>query len=105
MWRTERLNGASVKLLHDIAAAGKPAVRRPFRAPSIAPKGPDSPGLKEMEEPMEPIANRFNQAADPPAPGFSLFWMMVWAIAILDDSDDREKDRHNRPPRPPPPRR
>lgn len=34
--------------------------------------------------------------------GFSLFWMMVIAIAILDDSDRREKERRDRAAAPKP---
>jgi hypothetical protein len=29
-------------------------------------------------------------------PGFSIFWLMVWAITILDDADRRDKDRHRK---------
>lgn len=36
-------------------------------------------------------------------PGFSIFWLMVLAIAILDDSDRREKERRRKRDQAPPP--
>lgn len=42
---------------------------------------------------MKTISSQFNQAArGNQQTGFSLFWLAVLAIAILDDSDKREKD-------------
>lgn len=39
----------------------------------------------------------FNRAAaDDYDPGVSVFWLMVFAIAILDDSDRRERERRKR---------
>lgn len=48
-----------------------------------------------MEENMQSIKTTFTAAATgkTASPGFSFFWMMVWGITILDDSDRREKDR------------
>lgn len=43
---------------------------------------------------MKTIRISFNQAAGGKTDtGFSIFWMTVLAIAILDDSDKREQDR------------
>lgn len=43
---------------------------------------------------MKKISFSFNQAAGGKTDtGFSIFWMTVLAIAILDDSDQRERDR------------
>jgi hypothetical protein len=55
-----------------------------------------------MEENMR-INITFNRAAADIDPGFSVFWLMVFAIAILDDGDRREKERRkgekaHRPP-------
>ncbi|AWI58459.1 hypothetical protein AB395_00002808 [Sinorhizobium fredii CCBAU 45436] len=49
-----------------------------------------------MEENMQSIRATFTIAAkgaESFRPVFSVFWLMVWAIAILDDSDRRESDR------------
>ena len=65
-----------------------------------------------MEENMQSISLTFTLAARrraAPQPVFSIYWMMVWAIAILDDADRREKDRRRKcepapaPTRPKPP--
>lgn len=48
---------------------------------------------------MQSIRTAFTCAATGTAGtahGFSFFWMMVFAIAILDDSDEREKKRRKR---------
>lgn len=45
---------------------------------------------------MQSIRATFTIAAKGAAssrPVFSVFWLMVWAIAILDDSDRRESER------------
>ena len=58
-------------------------------------KGPDWPGLSTTEENMRTIKTAFSRAAigvPDPGPGVSVFWLMVWAIAILDDADRRDKD-------------
>ena len=39
------------------------------------------------------ISIAFNRAARDDGPGFSVFWLMVFAIVILDDSDRREERR------------
>jgi hypothetical protein len=52
-----------------------------------------------MEENMQSIKTAFTSAATGTAGGdhgFSFFWMMVFAIAILDDSESREKKRRKR---------
>ena len=48
---------------------------------------------------MQSISTTFTRAATGDAdtsPGFSVFWLMVLAIAILDDSDRREKERRRK---------
>ena len=45
---------------------------------------------------MQSITFTFTQAASgaaKPKRGFTIFWMMVLAIAILDDGERREKER------------
>ncbi|MHC2633946.1 hypothetical protein ACVME5_006629 [Bradyrhizobium liaoningense] len=42
------------------------------------------------------ISIAFNRAAQDEAPGFSVFWLMVFAIAIMDDSDRRAERRRKR---------
>lgn len=42
------------------------------------------------------ISITFNRAAADDGPGVSVFWLMVFAIAILDDGDRREKERRKR---------
>lgn len=42
------------------------------------------------------ISITFNCAARDDGPGISVFWLMVFAIAILDDSDRREADRRRK---------
>jgi hypothetical protein len=59
-----------------------------------------------MEENMQSIKTAFTCAAAgdaDPVPGFDIYWMMVWAIVILDDSERREEERRkrNRANRPP----
>jgi hypothetical protein len=52
-----------------------------------------------MEENMQSIRTAFTCAATGTAGmahGFSFFWMMVFAIAILDDSERREEKRRKR---------
>jgi hypothetical protein len=63
-----------------------------------------------MEEKMQPITPAFDRAAaadTAASPLVSTFWLLVWAIAILDDADRREqerRDKRNRPqPQPKPP--
>lgn len=100
--QTGALRGASVKLLHmrcgplllmrtGCAASARPlllvAARkvRTGRASNIA-----------TEENMQTITFTFTQAASgaaKPKRGFTIFWMMVLAIAILDDGEHREKER------------
>jgi hypothetical protein len=52
---------------------------------------------------MQSISTAFTRAAAgnaDTAPGVSVFWLMVLAIAILDDSERREKeqrDKRNKP--------
>lgn len=50
---------------------------------------------------MKTIRKSFTQAAGGKiaGPGFSVFWLMVLAIAILDDSDGREKRKRKTAPR------
>ena len=47
---------------------------------------------------MQPIKTAFTRAASDTAasPRFSIFWLMVWAIAILDDSERREEQRRDK---------
>ena len=51
---------------------------------------------------MKSIKLTFTRAATGKT-GLSLFWMMVWAVAILDDAERREidkrkkRDRHAKP--------
>jgi hypothetical protein len=63
--------------------------------------------FKAMEENMQPIKSAFTRAASPAAAssGVSLFWLMVWAIAILDDSERREEERRKKRNRPQPQRK
>ncbi|WOS62040.1 hypothetical protein [Sinorhizobium fredii] len=49
------------------------------------------------------ISITFNRAAADDSPGVSVFWLMVFAIAILDDGDRREKERRKRKPAEPQP--
>jgi hypothetical protein len=51
-----------------------------------------------MEENMQPIRAAFTRAASPAAvsPGLSIFWLIVWAIIILDDSERREEERRKK---------
>lgn len=68
-----------------------------------------------MEENMKPLTTTFTRAARDIDPGFSVFWLMVFAIAILDDAERREKEQRKKreqakqplkpkPKRPPGPR-
>ena len=56
---------------------------------------------------MESLKPTFNRAAHAPT-GVSLFWLLMFAIAIDDDRQRREKDRrekrdrHAKPQRKPP---
>lgn len=48
---------------------------------------------------MQSISSTFTRAASGEAridPGFSVFWMMVFAIAILDDAERREREKKRR---------
>jgi hypothetical protein len=49
------------------------------------------------------ISITFNRAAADDGPGVSVFWLMVFAIAILDDGDRRENERRKRKPAQPQP--
>jgi hypothetical protein len=51
-----------------------------------------------MEENMQPIRNAFNRAAGiaAAAPRVSIFWLVLFAIVILDDSERREEERRKR---------
>jgi hypothetical protein len=52
-----------------------------------------------MEENMQLITLTFTYAASGAAKrerGFTVFWVMVLAIAILDDGDRRKKERQRR---------
>jgi hypothetical protein len=69
-------------------------IPRPARS-FAAHESPDWPGLQPKEEKMQ-ISITFNRVAVETDPGFSVFWLMVFAIAILDDSDRREKERRKR---------
>jgi hypothetical protein len=51
---------------------------------------------------MFSIKSTFTAAAS--GTGFDIFWMLVLAIAILDDSDRRAKQQRDRKPAPPKPR-
>ena len=44
---------------------------------------------------MKSIRTAFTCAAEcgTGSPGFSIYWLMVFAIAIIDDSEQREKER------------
>jgi hypothetical protein len=46
---------------------------------------------------MFSIKTTFTAAASGP----DRIWMLLWAIAILDDSDRRAKQRRDQPPTPP----
>ncbi len=86
-----------MKLLLFVAAL---LVRlRPCPRPPVSHEGSDWPGLKAMEENMQSIRATFTIAAKGETnsrPVFSVFWLMVWAIAILDDSD-RSREREHAP--------
>ena len=61
--------------------------------------------FKAMEENMQSIKTTFTCAVTGKTEGgrgFSIFWLMVLAIAILDDSDSRDKDRRRKPEAPSP---
>jgi hypothetical protein len=52
-----------------------------------------------MEENMQSTSSAFNRAAEggtEATTGFSFFWMMVFAIAIIDDGDRRTKKRKDK---------
>ena len=53
---------------------------------------------------MQPIRNAFNRAAGiaAAAPRVSIFWLVLFAIVILDDSDRREDERRKKRNRPKP---
>jgi hypothetical protein len=66
-------------------------------------KGPDWPGLQAMEENMQSTKPTFNHAARG-FTGYSVFWLMVFAIAIIDDGESRTKKRkgkRDKAPKPP----
>jgi hypothetical protein len=48
-----------------------------------------------MEENMQSTEPAFNRAARGDT-GFSIFWMLVFAIAIIDDGDRRTKKRKDK---------
>lgn len=52
---------------------------------------------------MLSISITFTRAARDTDPGFSVFWLMVFAVAILDDAERREKEQRRKrdPARPP----
>ncbi|WP_065331616.1 hypothetical protein [Tritonibacter mobilis] len=61
-----------------------------------------------MEDNMFSLSLNFTAAAQRIKPqstcGFSTFWMLVFAFAILEDGDRRKKDRQNNLSRPNGPR-
>ena len=63
-------------------------------------KGPDWPGLQTKEEKMISIKTAFGCAASGNS-GISTFWLLVFAIAILDDADRRDRKKRDRDARPP----
>lgn len=44
---------------------------------------------------MQAISPAFNRARVT-YPGFSTYWMLVWAVAILDDAQRREEHRRRK---------
>jgi hypothetical protein len=75
----------------------------PARCSRTSPEGPDWPGLKQAVENMKSIRTEFTCAAKV-GTSFAVFdacWMMVFAIAIVDDSERREKERRKKRSVPP----
>lgn len=68
-------------------------------------KGPDWPAFKAMEENMQSITLTFTVAASKKPRGTESisFWMIIWAIAILDESASKQRARKNVPARTKPP--
>lgn len=100
--QTGALRGASVKLLHMrcgplLLMRDRVRRKRPSAFPVAARKVRTGRASNiAMEENMQSITFTFTQAASgaaKPKRGFTVFWMMVLAIAILDDGERREKDR------------
>ncbi|MDV6225644.1 hypothetical protein R2G56_05035 [Nitratireductor aquimarinus] len=62
-------------------------------------KGPDWPAFKAMEENMQSITLTFTVAASTKPCGTASisFWMIIWAIAILDESASKQRARKNAP--------
>ena len=63
-------------------------------------KGPERPGLTTKEEKMISIKLAFGRAATGDS-GFATFWLLVFAIAILDDAqrqDDKRRRNREAPP-------
>jgi hypothetical protein len=59
-------------------------------------KGPGWPGLKaNTEEKMTLLRNTFAKAAFG-TPGSDTFWLLIWAIFILDDTKRREQERRDK---------
>jgi hypothetical protein len=58
------------------------------------------PGLQTKEEKMISIKTAFGCAASGNS-GISTFWLLVWAIAIDDDRQRRDKRRKKRDATPP----
>lgn len=73
-----------------------------------ARKAPIGRAFEAMEENMQPIRPAFNRAArgdTASRPRVSVFWLMVLAIAIIDDSERREEERRKKRNRPKPQRK
>jgi len=47
-------------------------------------------------QPITPVFTRTAAGDAAASPRVSVFWLMVWAIAILDDSDRREEERRRK---------
>ncbi|MDG4901408.1 MULTISPECIES: hypothetical protein [unclassified Mesorhizobium] len=68
---------------------------RVLPAPSRRMKARIGRAFQPKEENMQ-ISITFNRPAADDGPGVSVFWLMVFAIAILDDGDRREEKRRKR---------
>jgi hypothetical protein len=88
-----------VKLLHS-RCGRKRCVRRSARDFRGVKKGPDWPGLEETaEETMLTISITFIRAATGiprPQAAVSTFWLLVFAVAILDDAERRDKEQRRK---------
>lgn len=100
--QTGALRGASVKLLHMrcgpllLMRAGCAVSARPLLPVAARKVRTGRASNIALEENMQSITFTFTQAASgaaKPKRGFTIFWMMVIAIAILDDGERREKER------------